>query len=222
MTAFRGPLYRHIPQRYVDEFRATGSLLVSTLKRCRRLEGPRRDAIEGEYDISLKPSYAHFSHDEAMQLGLPLQEIKVFAGGTLARKISLPDVFLLCLSTNGENACQSKGCFRITDARGFGSVLCRAFSDARIAVSHMSFGEVRYVESKSTCTTTKAQFLDHINGLTLNGLPVVDIEEYFVKTSEYRHENEYRYVFVTNQSTAAECITVKCDVAAVDTCCEFP
>lgn len=133
-TIFGGhlPIYRYLDEKYVEQFLLDGSLMISTLERCRGLEGLdiRGDSGEGTFVSEFwgKSSGSHL---------------------TTLSQYAPPGTMILCCSEVHTAELTRRfgvnGCLRIDDAAGF----FEAISAVLPTYSDKDMGPIRYLTDRT-------------------------------------------------------------------------
>lgn len=193
-------LIKNLDYKYLEMFRASGRVLLSSLKRLREKEGVGCDKLEGYKTIQLTQSQSRtYMPDKYACLLPPNIEIKGgyihFAVGSKGEfSTKLPDAYVFCTSVYRLKAFGSSS-YRILDVHSFGQILFKSLKVYDSEVFGYSLAKVVYGGLKDPITDVE-QVIQQ--GYSLKDLRLKD---YFCKPSSFASEGEYRFVFFTETDT---------------------
>lgn len=191
-------LYRHIDKQFIEEFCNSGKLMLTSYKRCKKLEDPiRRDAEEGETTLETKEE----GHTFQIDCG--------FGGNCIMLCLSLSKEYT---SSKGE---KSECCIEIQNVYDFTNLITDQLLQNGIKVKSVLKGPCCYndrnIQRQINTTAIKKMKEQMSKEKTFDFDSMFDIagaigqnDVYFSKPVEKSVENEYRIVWILDEEPKEE------------------
>ena len=204
--------YKYLKKEHLLEFKAKGSICINTLYNLWSEHEAIRDEFEGKSQLKVmaKGKPLSYSGEEFHQVfpkikaNKPNVEIILEEGATIIDNKKVSNAFVFCASLKLDmNLCKQFGYdsyYKIIDLDQFAEILFEKLNEVKLIMCYKA-DEVKY-SNKEISTSDKKESLSK------------DFNDFwnicFTKPKKFRHEKEYRIVFVPQFSTEIKRVILDC------------
>ena len=215
-------LVKNPKKEYLDKFRETGEVILSSITRFRTMGGHGQDEKEGVKKTDICIDVGGTEEIKANELGRFISYFKMEGTGSIdisgklviKDNAFLPDSYIFCASYKALDAFGGSS-YEIVDIPRFGQTLFESIRKADKEVYSWMMAPVTYGGAKDPIKT-----LEELKKLGNYNINVATMLDCFFKSSSFKDEEEFRFAFFTKKKPI-DMITIIHDTNLVK-CCEFP
>lgn len=203
-------LVKNLEKVYLEKFKDTGDVLVSSIARFRMIESYGRDEKEGVKSTDISIDLGGPTQFKATDLGRLISYFKMTGTGTIEvngkliikDKTFLPDAYVFCASYKPVNEFGGSN-YNIVNVSRFAQTLYESIRKEDKEVYYWMMAPVIYGGAKDTIKTLEE--LEKLGNYNINIATMLDC---FFKPLSFKDEEEFRFVFFTKKHLDDERITI--------------
>lgn len=203
--------FKYLKAEHLPAFKKHGQIRLGTIEEYRAIENDKiQDYYEGRTSYLFSPidEDIHLSIEEANSIlykSNVTAPLTIPAGGGININLEVPNEHIFCMSQEYDaGAMKTMGynvSYRINDLKKFNNIIYEKIMK-KLGLLFWAGGKVNYVKSKLHTVTNKnkAHFINDDLRQVKDGIKSIHLDDYFIKTNKFEHENELRTVFISKES----------------------